>query len=177
MDVEKKKMDPEKKVKLIYSGELLLFSVVFLILGILEVTKVIHISKTFSLIFRWVTIFGGAWMIADFLWALFSKKRQKKISMVDKIVLLPLGIYLIVYDIIGFVTNPDIDVKYAFYQFGMSSPFFYITLIYAFEGIYHWFYPVPGLFDDIQKEDNAHEVVQEVEPIEEQPKEEENKNE
>ena len=179
MDVNKQKMNPEKKMKLIYSGELLVFAVVFLVLGILEMSNVIHISQRFSLIFRWVTIFGGTWLLVDFFWAFFSKKRRAKVALIDKVILIPLGLYLITYDIYGFVTNPDIEANYAFYQFGMSAPFIYIALVYAFEGIYHWFVPVPGIFDDLNEKDEKEVVdTQEVSAEqEEQPAEEEKKDE
>ena len=167
MEINKNKMDPEKKYKLIYSVELLVFSIVFLVLGILEMTNVIHISQRYSLIFRWITIFGSAWIIADFIWASCSKKRRKRIAIIDKIVMLPLALYIITYDIIGFVTNPPIDTNYAFYQFGMSSAFIYIGLVYIFEAIYHWYHPVPGLFDDLKEKEKADVVATQEANVEE----------
>ena len=180
MEIEKKKMDPEKKMKLIYSIELLVFSVVFLVLGILEMSNVIHISARYSLIFRWVTIFGGCWVLIDFFWAFFSKKRQKRVAIIDKIILLPLGLYLITYDIIGFALNPNIETTYAFYQFGMSGPFIYIACVYIFEGIYHWYHPVPGLLDGLNEKDKGEVVDTQEASLEEESKqvsEEEKENE
>ena len=168
MEINQNKMDPEKKYKLIYSVELLVFSVVFLVLGILEIINVIHISQRYALIFRWITIFGSTWLVADFIWALCSKKRRKRIALIDKIVMLPLALYVLTYDIMGFVMNPPIDTNYAFYRYGMSSVFLYIACVYIFEGIYHWFHPVPGLLDDLKedKKDAPQEVVDQ--PLEEE---------
>ena len=92
-----KKIDKEKKVKLIYSGELLLFAVIFLVFAILKITKVMGYSETRRIIFNWITIFGGAWGIADFIWAICSKKRQQRISMIDKVLLLPLAIFIMTF--------------------------------------------------------------------------------
>ena len=95
----KKKMDTMTKAKLIYSGELFVFAIAFLVVAILEFTQVIKISERHHIIFNWVTLFGGSWLIADFIWALADKKRQKRIAMIDKIIHLPLGIYLIAFDL------------------------------------------------------------------------------
>ena len=99
MVAQKKKLDEKTKVKLIYSGELLVFAIVFFVIGLLEMLKVITISDTYHTIFNWVTIFGGVWLIADTIWALVSKKRQKRVSLLDKFIMLPLGIYLIAFDL------------------------------------------------------------------------------
>ena len=147
MVAQKKKMDEKTKVKLIYSVELLVFAIVFFVIGLLEMLKVITISDTYHTIFNWVTIFGGVWLIADTIWALVSKKRQKRVSLLDKFIMLPLGIYLIAFDLFCLITSPE---AYEVYQYGMSSPFLYIALSYAFQGIFHYFYPVPGLLDDLE---------------------------
>ena len=94
----KKKMSAETKAKLFYSGELVLFAIAFLVIAILEFCQVIKISNRHHTIFNWVTIFGGSWLIADFIWALVDKKRRKRIALIDKIIHLPLGIYLISFD-------------------------------------------------------------------------------
>ena len=85
-----------------------------------------------------------------------------------KSVMLPLALYVLTYDIMGFVMNPPIDTNYAFYRYGMSSVFLYIACVYIFEGIYHWFHPVPGLLDDLKedKKDAPQEVVDQ--PLEEE---------
>ena len=76
----KEKMSLEKKVKLIYSGELLFFSLLFFVIATLEILGIIGKREIILIIFNWVTIFGGSWMIADFIWLMCSPKRQKKNS-------------------------------------------------------------------------------------------------
>ena len=51
-----------KKIKLIYSGELLAFALVFIVLGILELLKVIKLSERFQLIFKIITLVGATWL-------------------------------------------------------------------------------------------------------------------
>ena len=144
-----KKIDKEKKVKLIYSGELLLFAIIFLVFGILKITKVMGYSETRRIVFNWITIFGGAWGIADFIWAICSKKRQQRISMIDKVLLLPLAIFIMTFDFISLIAKPAND---NFYIYSVGAAFLYVAVIYAFESIYHYYKPIPGLFDDEEEQ-------------------------
>ena len=145
----KKKMDYVTKAKLIYSGELLFFSLIFLTIGILEMTGVLHIKDIVITIFNWVTLFGGTWVIVDFFWVLFSKKRRAKNSILDKACLLPAGIYLITFDLIALIGRISKTDNYDYYRFGISSLLLYLGCVYIFQGIYHWFKPIPGLVEGI----------------------------
>ena len=97
----KEKMSIKKKTKLIYSIELLVFVAIFIVIATLEILGIIGKREIMLIIFNWVTIFGGTWLIVDFFWVLFSKKRRKKNSLLDKALVIPLGIYLITFDIIN----------------------------------------------------------------------------
>lgn len=152
-----KNMDIVKKSKLIYSGELILFSVIFLVLAILIVTGVIAKSETFMHIYHYVTLAGGTWMIVDFIWIMASKKRKLRASVIDKVLTLPLGIALITFDIIALSVS-DLTVNPVYHKFGLFGFFLYITIIYAFEGIYHWFKPIPGFIEDILKEEEQRKI-------------------
>ena len=98
----KKKMDFATKAKLIYSGELLLFALIFLTIAILKFTNVIPFNLTRATIFNWITLFGGTWLIADLIWALIDKKRQQRIAIIDKFLHVPAGVYLLTYDNLKF---------------------------------------------------------------------------
>lgn len=162
----KKKMDDFTKAKLIYSGELLLFGIAFLVVAILKMVGVIPQNDKLHIVFNWITLFGGSWIVADFFWALFDKKRRKRIALIDKIIHLPVGIYLIAYDLFCLIGKPTDE---RVYQFGIPSALAYLCLCYIFEAFYHYKYPIPGLLDAV-KEDEKKEVSS----IEES---EENKNE
>jgi hypothetical protein len=153
-----KKIDKEKKIKLIYSGELLLFAVIFLVFGILKITKVMGYSETRRIVFNWITIFGGAWGIADFIWAVCSKKRQQRISMIDKVLLLPLAVFIMTFDFISLIARPAND---NFYIYSVGAAFLYVAVIYTFESIYHYYKPIPGLFDDEEDEPKVEEPSKE----------------
>ena len=167
-------MDALTKVKLFYSGELLVFAIVFLVIAILKFAEVIKGNSTRQAIFNWVTIFGGTWIIVDFFWALFSKKRRSRIALIDKIIHLPAGIYLVAFDIFCFATKPAADS--AVYHYGIPAVIMYLFVCYTFEAIYHFFYPVPGLLDavvEVPEEENKEEISSlEEKPQELQPEEE-----
>lgn len=174
----KEKMSLEKKVKLIYSGELLFFAIVFFAIATLEILGIIGKREIILIIFNWVTIFGGTWMIADFIWLLCSIKRRKKNSILDKALLVPAGLYLITFDIICFTKAPFVTLE--FRRLMMGIVFYYFGAVYVFQGIYHWFHPIPSLIDDIKAEEakalEAQKEKEEAEaPNKEQVKEENEK--
>ena len=100
----KQKMDDVTKAKLIYSIELGVFALAFLIIAILQFVRVINFGETHLRIINWITIFGASIGIVDFFWFYFSPVRRKKNSLLDKCLLLPLAIYMI--SSVSSTTNP-----------------------------------------------------------------------
>ena len=161
-----------RKIKLIYSGELIFIAVVFLVIGLLELLKVITIKDWVQLVFKIVTLAGAAWLIADFLWTLLSLKKRAKNSLMDKVMMLPLAAYLLAFDIYGFVSPRP----YEYYQIGVPIAFFYIACAYIFQGIFHYKHPVPMVIemineasqevqDDKQREETADKLLSEGEDL------------
>ena len=168
----KQKMDPMKKVKLIYSGELLFFALIFITISILKFVGVIAYNSTRSAIFNWITIFGGSWLIADLIWALFDKKRQKRIALIDKFIHAPAGAYLIAFDLYCLISQTkDPNV----FRYGVAAVLAYLGLCYTFEAIYHYYFPIPGLLDVVVEEDD--ETPNNDEPSKEEKEEEDTNNE
>lgn len=168
----KKKMDLMTKAKLIYSIELGVFAVIFLVFAILKFTGVMGVDKTRLTVFNWITLFGGSWITADFFWAMLDKKRQKRVALIDKCIHLPAGLYLISFDLYCLITQPSIDSPIC--RFGVPIVLTYLCLCYAFEAIYHFKYPVPGLLD-IEKQENQVVSEQDAEIIDNNEPDETNK--
>ena len=63
----KKKRDALTKSKMLYSGELGLFSILFAVLGILFLTGTISVADWKRWAFAIVTLAGGVWLIIDFI--------------------------------------------------------------------------------------------------------------
>ena len=171
----KQKMDIETKAKLIYSIELGVFALVFINLAILKATGVIPTDPNHVKVFNWITLFGGTWLVVDFMWAFLSQKRQKRVSLLDKVLHLPAGFYLIAFDIICLLGKQ----KDEFYRYGIPIVLGYLGLCYTFEAIYHFWHPIPGLLDSLKEQEKKEANEQDVQPVEEtnQPEEEKKEDE
>jgi len=140
----KKKLDELTQAKLIYSIELGVFVIIFLTVGLLFFFSVFPVTERRIIIFTYVTLIGGFIGIADFVWFLASKKRRKKNSLLDKVLLLPIPLTLIPFDIITLARGAFSNRTYALV---LASVFTYIALMYAVELLYHWFHPIPLLLE------------------------------
>ena len=148
--MEKKKLDDLTKVKLIYSGELIVIAIVAIVIGTLQLTQVLTVKELFRNIFNWVTIFGSPLLIITSVYSIISPKRRKKISIFDKITLFPLAVYIIVIDIICFSNYGTLDQS--FYQTYIPIAILSLAVIYMAQGIYHWFRPLPSLLAELEQE-------------------------
>ncbi len=136
--MKKEKMPVEKKLKLIYSGELALFFLVFGVLGSLFVFGVITPADWKRYAFTYVTLVGATWIIVDFIWALASKKRRKKVCILDKVLVLPVAPVLIAFDIYCIINNCAETLPYRYF---IGFDLIYLSLVYLFQAIYHYFKP------------------------------------
>ena len=163
------KMNELKKAKIIYTVELGIFAVAFLVVAILQFVRVINFGETHLRIINWITIFGSSIGLLDFIWFLRSPVRRKKNSMLDKCALVPLMVYVLTFDIICFVNyeNPQLELA----QIMIPIALCYITVVYTIEAVYHWYHPVPMLLEELEKEaqkENPQEVIDtDVEVVEE----------
>ena len=170
------KMDPEKKFKLIYSGEFLAFSLVFLVLGFLKLFGIIGTNSTYRLVFSILTSCGAVFIIGDFVLSLVNKKRRAKVCLIDKILGLPAAAYLIVFNILSFcamgglVTLPE-----EFYKISMAVVIFYLSGDYCFQGIYHYFVPTKEFLDALEedKKEKARKAQLELEKVQQEAQKEE----
>lgn len=145
-----KKLSEETKIKLIYSGEILLFAIAFAVLGILQLTEVLVISDTVVNIFKYATLVGSCLMIFLFIRAIQNpEKRKDKAIMADKISTLILSPYLISVDIL-LLAGQEVVVANA--RKFIAPVFVALSVIYLFQAIYHWFYPLKDLFEDDEEE-------------------------
>ena len=132
-----------KKVKTIYTVELLAFSILFLVLGILKILNIWNSDSTRRLIFNILTTCGSLFIIGDFFFTLFNKERRKKKCLLDKIIALPGGLFLLTYDILCFSNVIPIELNGYF----VGGVFIYLSLVYAFQAIYHYKHPLQELID------------------------------
>ena len=155
---KEKKLSPETKVKLILQGEYLIIGLLFLVLGILKLTDVLRATSEIRFkVFNFITLVGSLWIITDLIWFLASKKRQEKADLLDKVLILPAGLFLLVFDIISLINwnkgIGNIFLTPEWPRFGVGGVFVYIGAIYVFEAIYHWFRPSKTLLNAIKEDE------------------------
>lgn len=147
----------QKKTILIYCGELAVFALIFFVIGLLIILNIIQIAGWKRYAFTFVTLIGGLWPIADFIWILVSKKHRSHNSLLDKCLALPVPLSLIPLDI-WILVNGISAVEVNVFRFGISVPLIYFALVYAIEAIYHYFKPIPMLLED--DEDEKKDVIE-----------------
>ena len=159
--MSKKKLDEVTKIKLIYSGELLFFSIVFVVLATLQVVDVITLGEKFLNVFKFVTLLGFAYFTYDIITTFTNKKKRAKACLPDKFSTILVPPYILTVDILIFTKN---DLVWSNPKYFIAPLFFYIAAAYLFQSIYHWFYPLKELFeDDEKKEENNENVVATIE--------------
>ena len=140
----KQPMEPLKKVKIMLLVEYLLFSAIFLVLGVLFLTDVIKVAEWKRYVFTYVTLVGGLWIVTDFFWCIFSPKRRAKNSMVDKWILMPVGFVLIGFDIYAITQGCADTLPYRWF---IGADLTYLGAAYLFQSIYHWYRPIPAVIE------------------------------
>ena len=146
----KKKMDELTKYKLVYSIELAVFAVAFMLIGLLQITHVIILHPFFIQLFNWLTFFGSLWVITDLFWTLRSEKRRQNNSLFDKVTLGIFGLYILIIDIIMF--SNYLKLPQFWYQTLIGDAVFYIGIIYIMQAYWHYRYPVPSIVKAIEQE-------------------------
>ena len=140
-------MSDEKKLKLVYSGELMLFVVVFVVLGTLLLTGVLSPADWKRYMFTYVTLIGGTWLIVDMIWTLASKKRRAKSCLMDKLMVLPVAPVLIPFAIYCIIHNCDESLPYRYF---IGGNMIYLSIVFLFQSIYHYYKPTQQMLDIIK---------------------------
>jgi len=167
----KAKMSDEKKAILMYSGELLLIGCVFLVLSILRFVGIFKTGETPHRIFNWITIFGGTWVIVDFFWSNFFPKRRAKVTLLDKYLTLPMGVFCVVFDIFCFA-NEKFFQDNAIWQYALGALFMYAAVSLIFQSIFHYKFPTKELLRAIEEDKLAAEQEKQKSEVENTPSEE-----
>ena len=156
-------LEPVTRAKLIYTIEIGIFVVVALTLGTLFLLRVLDFTERRGWVLSILGLAGGLWFIADFIWALFSKKHRAISSLFDKAILFPSGIGLLSFDIFIIVNAArsgmgSFEENYpGVFHLVIGIAFCYLSACYLAEAIYHWFHPLPALLDALPVEEEQGE--------------------
>ena len=177
----KQKMSVETKMKLVYSGELIIIALIALVLGILKITGIIDTRPTRLLVYNIISFVGAAYMLFDYVWMFVSKKHRSKACLMDKLTLIPLMSYLFYFDIVCFIDKANsLETSNDFVKYSIGAILIYVAAIYIFQGIYHFKYPTPQVIEMIQETNTQLEQAELEEKLEAERKaleEQENKEE
>ncbi len=146
--------DNLKKAKLIYSLTLIGFGIIFIVLGVLKLTGIWTSAGVRRIIFNVITTIGSIWLIIDFMWTCLNKKRREKKSLLDKIINLPAGLFLLTFDILCFMSIIKDEIAHYF----VGGVFLYLALSYLFQGVYHYYHPLKEIIEaakEMDEEDNS----------------------
>lgn len=146
---KKKRITEDLKNKLFYSGELLIFGIAFCVLGILVFTGVIPLNflNNYPLVYYIGTCVGSLVGLFFTLRTLLIKDKRKKSGIVDKILIIPSTIFLLIIDIsyfFGLKIFGDTNINTA-----VGIIFIYNSVNYIFQSVYFFFIPIPGLINDL----------------------------
>lgn len=158
-----KKLDEVTKVRLIYSGELALFAVVFAVIGVLQLIGVWEVKEWVLQVFKFVAPVAAAYFIYDFVTSFTNKRKREKVCFVDKFSTIFVPPYSLTLAIMLFV-----NYQFVFDNRNLFFPplLLAISVVYLFQAIYHWFNPLKELFED-DESPNGKEVVATIEnPVE-----------
>ena len=154
--MEKKKLSDETKIKLIYSGDLLVIALVLIVIGALKYANVIVTKPTRLFVYNILSACCGIWMVAEFIWAMVSPKKKARTPMLDKIMMLPIGVYILCFDAICFTRKAmGLDPLEVYIRFSVGTVLTVIGLVYIFQAIYHFYHPVPQIIEAIEETEKA----------------------
>ena len=145
-------MDKEqllKKTKLIFFIEYLAIAAILLTVALLRIFEVIPYNEKRLLAYNILTLIGAAYIFFDFTWFLVSKKKRAKTDLIDKIFPVPLGLFLVTFDIMV-LTKAVSDVN--FIKYCIAGVLLYATAMCIFLGIYHSKYPSKMVVAAVEEE-------------------------
>ena len=148
--------------------EYAIFVALFATLGILFLLEVIRVAEWKRYVFTYVTLAGAIWIITDFFLTTFSKARRAKSCLLDKILMLPVGLVLLGFDVYAITQGCAETLPYRYF---IGGNFCYIAAVYLFETIYHWFKPIPMVIE-AALEDQKRKNQEEMAPLSVEPPEE-----
>ena len=141
-----------KKFNRIYYIELFVIAAIVIVLASLKLAGIIGTSQTSRRVFNIITLVGATYILSDFIWLCFSKKRQRRNCWFDKISLLPLSFYLYSIDIYALINWNAEVVEY--WNILLACAFFYVAAAYIAQGLFHIKRPLPSIVEDATEEYN-----------------------
>ena len=167
---EIKNRSPEfKKAIKVYTIELLVFSVVFIVLGILELLGIIGNNLDWRLVFTYITMVGIAIFIGINVWSFVDPKRRARVDVIDRVMLIPGPIAVLILDITTLVRGTGDPLVMDMHKYIIGIVFLYFGACYIFQAIYHYYFPSKMMLEleesakaEEAEESQTEEVIEEI---------------
>ena len=149
-DIKTRSSDMKKAIK-IYTIELLVFSAIFITLGILELLGIIGNNLDWRLVFTYITLVGVTLFVAFNIWSFVDPKRRAKVDVIDRVMLIPGPIAVLVLDIITLIKGTGDPLVMELHKYIIGCVFIYFGACYIFQAIYHYYFPSKMLVEMEEK--------------------------
>ena len=138
-----------KKTKLIFLIEYIVIALILGVVGFLRLFDVIPYNDKRLLAYNIITLIGVAYIIFETIWYIVSKKKRERSDLIDKILPIPLALFLLVFDILVLAkVLADINIiKYC-----IAGVLLYGTAFALFLGIYHHIKPSKMVLEAVEEE-------------------------
>ena len=141
-----------KKTILVYTIELLVFSVVFIVLGILELLGIIGNNLDWRTVFTYITLVGVVVFLGLTIWTFADPRRRAKAEIIDRVMLIPGPVAVLFLDIMTLVKGAGDEGVQMLHRYIIGIVFIYFGLCYIFQAVYHYFFPVKMLLEAEEEE-------------------------
>ena len=138
-----------KKTKLIFLLEYIVIALILGVVGFLRLFDVIPYNDKRLLAYNIITLIGVAYIIFETIWYIVSKKKRERSDLIDKILPIPLALFLLVFDILV-LAKVLVDINII--KYCISGVLLYGTAFALFLGIYHHIKPSKMVLESVEEE-------------------------
>ena len=143
-EIKTRSPDVKKAVKM-YTIELLVFAVVFIVLGVLELLGIIGNNTGWRSVFVYITLVGVVVFIVMSIITLSTPEKRAKNSVLDKVILIPGPVAILVLDIFTLING--VEESATLHRYIIGFVFLYFGACYIFQAVYHYFFPLPLIYE------------------------------
>lgn len=141
-----------KKTKTIIFVEYLVIAAVIYIVGVLKFVDVIKTNFNRLLAYNIITTVFALYLLFEFFWYLFSKKKRAKDDAIDRILPVPGAAYMIIFAIFCYINDYHGYIDYPLVRYSVGAIMLYMATGSLTLGIYHFIKPGRQILEAVEEE-------------------------
>ena len=141
-----------KKTRIIILVEYLIISAVIYTLGILKFLDIIKTNFNRLLAYNIITTVFALYLLFEFFWYLFSKKKRAKDDAIDRILPVPGACYMLVFAILCYINDYKGVIDYHLVKYSVGAIMLYMATGSLTLGIYHFIKPGRQMLEAVEEE-------------------------